>query len=152
MFAKNLSKNNSKDAIKNNDQLIRFIFNYHYDFTVGKVTEAAFQIPQLERGLSVSVARLLNSQTRQLVIQSMENTSSKYVQDCLTLVSEVDSVMHQNTQRHVFDVELTPVLAGIPDIVPNPAHADIKFSISMQSLLRSEKKQYRWELMRKFNI
>jgi hypothetical protein len=152
MFAKNLPKNISKASINPNDQLIRFIFNYHYDFTVGRVTESAFQIPQLESGLSVSVARLLNVQTRQFVIQSMVNTNSKYVKDCVSFVLEVESIMHLSTQSRAFDVVLTPVLAALPHVVANPAHADIKFSAPTWILPRSEKKLYRKELMKKFNI
>lgn len=152
MFAKNSSNNFNKGSINHNDELIRFIFNYHYDLTVGKVTESAFQLPHLDKGLSVSVSRLLNTQTRLLVIQSMENTSSKYIKDCLSFVWEVNSIVHISNQKNAFDVVLTPVLAVPPHGVANPAHAHIMFSAATKYSPRSEKKQYRWELMKKFNI
>lgn len=137
-------KSKSKNTIKSSDQLIRFIMDYDFEFSVGAVKHSAFQTSHLEKGLSVSIKAILDHITRQRAITQLEkNGTNTYVRDCEAIVHDINNIL-KGSLSPVFDIKHSP----LPD---NKAHADVLFS-NKHSLNRAEKKLYKHELMQAFGV
>ncbi len=154
MFAKNhtTTKARVSSPIISNDVLIRFIMDHHCPITVGNVTSAAFQTSQLKTGLSVSIERLLDQNTRNLLINSLQNNKSKYVKDCSAIVKDIEDIKDVSG-NNVFDIIFSPIQGNIQlQIIANPAHTDIVFSKAAQNASKSLHKSYQSKLMKSFNV
>lgn len=144
MLIKQFANRNNPRSISNNDELIRHIMDYDYNLIIGQIEPSSFQTDKLmNKGISVSIDKLLNSFIRDAVIKSLEKNKHTYICDCKAFVLRIYNIIHDG--HVVFDVNFTPLLM-------NPAHADIKFSSFSRSFAPSLQKKYKKKLMNEFKI
>ena len=128
-----------------NEVIIRHIMCKDYDHNSKTVKTSAFDTAKLVgNGLSVSRENLLDTQTRNSVIRSLEKNKFKFICDYKSTKIAI---------QNIYDDNMNPVFELNNSALPsNPAHADIKFSACIVSLTPAHHKKYRKLLMDKFTF
>ncbi|KTC88575.1 hypothetical protein [Legionella cincinnatiensis] len=131
--------------INTSDVIIRHIMCKDFDHNSKTVKTSAFDTAKLlGNGLSVSIERLLDKQTRTSVIRSLEKNKFKFICDYKSKSIAIQNIYDDNMIQ-AFELNYSP-------LIDNLAHAEIKFSITLASLTPAHHKKYRKLLMDKFTI
>lgn len=139
------AKNRSSSHIIAKDLIIRHIMCKDFDNNSKTVKTSAFDTAKLlSNGISVSIEKLLDIQTRNLVISSLEKNKFKFICDYKSTETAIHNINDDNMNQ-AFKLNYSP-------LIDNPAHADIKFSNAVASLTPAHHKKYRKLLMDKFTF
>ena len=124
----------------NLEEFVRHIMCKDFDQSKCRAKTSAFSIGQLKKGLSVSRNSLLDTSTYQCVIQDLEK-GGKYTlrQNLRAYGCDVTRIL-DDSKSEAFNISFTPQ----PN---NYAHAEIKFSLHLNSEGRATQKKFRKKLM-----